>query len=91
MAKVIGDVVFPSGKYIKDGEEKTRWIRCGTLLETDKGMRIKLDCIPVVTDPSGMWFSVFEKEEAPRPVQQAPQPTAAAPAVQPGIDGDMPF
>ena len=39
MAKVIGDIMFPGGKYIKDGEEKTRWLKCGVLLETEKGMR----------------------------------------------------
>lgn len=90
MAKVIGDVMFPNGKYIKDGQEKTRWLRCGMLMETDKGMRIKLDCIPVVTEPSGMWFSVFEKDDAPPQQQSAPAPqTHHQPS--PDDDDNMPF
>jgi len=67
MARVLGDVCFPAGKYIKDGEEKTRWMKVGILLETDKGMRLKLEAIPVVTGDNGLWLSVFEKNDQPRP------------------------
>jgi hypothetical protein len=63
VAKVIGDLCAPNGKYIKDGEEKTRWLKCGIVLETDNGMRVKLECVPVGTDFEG-WFSVFEKKES---------------------------
>ena len=63
MSKVIGDVMFPNGKYLKDGEEKTRWLKCGVLLETDKGMRLKLECIPLGIEPGSGWFSIFEKKD----------------------------
>lgn len=88
MARKIGNIVFPTGKYIKDGEEKTNWMRVGVLLETDKGMRIKLDAIPVVTEPSGLWLSVFEENDTPR-AQPAAQPAAqTAPSTG---EPDMPF
>ena len=93
MAKVIGDVMYPSGKYIKDGEEKTRWIRCGMLLETDKGLRIKLDCIPIVTDPAGLWMSVFEKSDS-KPGQSSQQPAQAqsqSSGTEQEPEEDMPF
>lgn len=92
MARKIGNLVFPTGKYIKDGEEKTSWMRVGVLLETDKGMRIKLDAIPVVTDSNGLWLSVFEDDPKPKPL--APLTSNTAPASsegQPTGDDDLPF
>ena len=84
MAKVIGDVMFPGGKYIKDGEEKTRWSKHGILLETDKGMRLKLESMPLGIEPGGGWFSIFEKKddstggfrktETAKPAQTAGEP-----------------
>lgn len=62
MAKVLGDVCAPTGKYIKDGEEKTSWMKCGVIMQTDNGLRIKLDGIPVGGTEQGIWLSVFEKE-----------------------------
>lgn len=53
----------PTGKYLKDGIEKTSWSRCGVLLETDKGFRIKLDTIPIGGEGQGIWFSVFEDDQ----------------------------
>jgi hypothetical protein len=89
MAKVIGDVMYPSGKFIKDGEEMTRWLKVGILLETDRGMRIKLDAIPVVTGDSGLWMSVFEPRDQPR---ANPAPAAqAAPAASQDGQPDIPF
>ena len=68
MAKVIGDLMAPGGKYLKDGEEKTRWLKCGIVLETDKGLRVKIESIPVEWDG---WLNVFDKEKpATKPVQQ---------------------
>ena len=95
MARKIGDLCFPAGKYHKDGEEKTRWMNVGVLLETDKGMRIKLDAIPVVTDPNGLWLSVFEPREQTRSqggFREKPAP-AATQATDQGDIGqeDVPF
>jgi hypothetical protein len=77
MATVLGDLKFPGGSYkANDGSEKTRWIKCGILLQTDKGMRVKLESIPVGIAPDGGWFSVFEKKDD-KPVQ--PAKTTSAP------------
>jgi hypothetical protein len=79
MAKKIGNLCAPNGTYIKDGEERTSWIRCGVLLETDKGFRVKLDTIPVGGEGHGIWFSVFEDDQghgqgsAPKPAQKPSQ------------------
>jgi hypothetical protein len=60
MARKIGDICAAGEKFqAREGGEKTRWIKCGILLETDKGFRIKMDCIPLVSDG---WFAVFEDQ-----------------------------
>jgi hypothetical protein len=81
MASVIGKIVFPNGTYQKDGEEKTSWLRCGVLLQTDKGMRIKIDCLPVNMQEG--WFQVFEEDDKPN--QASSQATAKQPAKDPTI------
>lgn len=94
MANVIGDICAPLGKYIKDGEEKTRWGRCGVLLHTEKGYRIKLDMVPTTVGDQGLWLNVFEKDDGP-PRQQKPAQTAAEAPQQGSLDGgkekDVPF
>lgn len=50
----------------REGQEKTRWINCGAMFETEKGLSIKLDTIPVGFDG---WLKLFEpkpREDAPR-------------------------
>ena len=88
MAQVIGRVCAPTGKYIKDGEEKTRWATCGVLMQTDKGYRIKLETIPVGGEGQGLWFSVFEDDQGGRQGSAPKTPSAAS---QGGGDGDIPF
>ena len=75
---VIGDIMFPTGKYqTREGEEKTRWLKCGVLMQNAEGnYRIKLEAMPLGVEPDGAWFAVFEKERA--------QP--AAPARPPAKD-----
>lgn len=88
MATVIGDIMAPIGKYIKDGEEKTRWLKCGILLQTDNGQRIKLEALPVGVEAGGLWLSVFEPRDntnqTAKPAQNRSQEQAPA---QP----DVPF
>ena len=47
-------------KYTAGGEEKTKWTRCGVVFESDKGLSLKLDYIPV---SSNGWFSLFEPKD----------------------------
>lgn len=74
MTRVVGDVCFPSGKYIdrETNEEKTRWMKCGILLETDKGMRLMLEAIPTKVGENGMWFSIFENDRQKAPAKPKP-------------------
>jgi hypothetical protein len=87
MASVIGDLMYPTGKYIKDGQEKTRWMKVGVLIETDKGMRLKIEAIPVVTGDNGLWLSVFE----PRDSQAEAKPARPQATSTPDPQQDVPF
>lgn len=62
-SKLKYEVTASVGKYTKDGEEKTRYLRCGSVFENEKGhLSVKLDCVPVGQEWSG-WFSLFEPRE----------------------------
>jgi hypothetical protein len=88
MATVIGDICAPTGKYIdrNTNEEKTSWAKCGVLMKTDKGYRIKLDTVPVGGQEQGVWFSVFEKEGRGQGSGQKP-----ASRQSDGFEDDTPF
>ena len=58
--KIVYDVVAKGDTYQKDGKETVRWIKCGVLMESDKGKRIKLDCLPTNFDG---WLGLFDREE----------------------------
>ena len=91
--KFIGDIVSPAGKYIKDGEEKTRWQKCGGLFQNERGQfRIKLEAIPVNMHETNGWFSVFEKDNKQQPQQQSGfrQPAPVQQQFDPD-DDDIPF
>ena len=92
MAHKIGDICFPAGKYIKDGEEKTRWMKVGIALQTDKGIRLKLDAIPAVYSENGLWLSVFEERDEKGSGQGFREKPAQTPAQRPlSADDDVPF
>mgnify|MGYP001268906192 FL=1 len=92
------DVVAVIGSYTdRNGMEKRRYMNCGAVFETEKGLSLKLEAIPVGFDG---WFQLYE----PRTEQQSPavqrhtfrQPAtasrhAAAAAAQEDFEDDIPF
>ena len=62
------DITQAIGKYMKDGEEKTQWMRIGVMLQKDDGkISIKLDALPLPNgEKNEVWLNAFEikkKEE----------------------------
>jgi hypothetical protein len=59
------EVIANGGSYTnKDGVEKKRWLKCGVVMETAKGLSLKLESMPVGGDG---WFILSEpRTEAPR-------------------------
>jgi hypothetical protein len=98
MAQLFGEIMAAGEKYVTDSGEKTRWIKCGVLLQTDKGFRIKLESLPVGRVPGALWLNVFEPKEKEAPKQQSqgfrksdPAPSAAPKQDELGDDSDIPF
>lgn len=55
------DVVAVTGEYSdQDGNTKRRYAKCGAVFETEKGLNLKLEMIPI--DFNG-WFSLFEPDQ----------------------------
>lgn len=58
MSKVKYEVVAVTGKYTdREGNEKNRYLKCGVVIQTDKGFSLKLEAVPV---ESNGWFMLFE-------------------------------
>ena len=60
-----GDVCYSAGKYKNaQGEEKTRFVKCGAYFQSEGRTGIKLEFLPIGVDPvKGLWFSLFPKKE----------------------------
>jgi hypothetical protein len=75
------DVVAITGSYVdRSGVEKRRYLNCGAVFETEKGLSLKLESIPVGFDG---WFQLYE----PRPEQPvgSPQGTRQPQMVKPKV------
>jgi hypothetical protein len=83
VAEYLGDVCHATGKYEKDGQEKTSFTKIGKLFRTDKGYRILLFAAPVGGGEDGTWLPVFEPRNQQQ--QSAPPPKPKAP------EEDIPF
>jgi len=66
----------------RDGNEKSRWVKCGVIIEKDGRLSVKIESLPVAFDG---WLSAFEPKEK-QPARPARQSRAAE------LDGeDIPF
>ena len=80
MAVVKYDVVAKNGTYKdRNGDEKTRWLKMGVCFESEKGLSIKIDSMPIAFDG---WMSLM-----------TPKPKEGASNTPPtnSIDDDIPF
>lgn len=67
--KVKFEAMAKNGSYVKDGQEKTKWHKCGVVLEGDKGMSLKIESLPVNFDG---WLSFFEPRDTVKPMPSKP-------------------
>ena len=64
------EVVANGGTYTnRDGVEKKRWIKCGVVMEGEKGLSIKMENIPVGWDG---WAILSEPREKPQQDSDVP-------------------
>ena len=56
MSRTIKEITIVSGKYTnKEGQEKSRYQRIGSMIETKNGPMLKIDSIPVVEGGWSGW------------------------------------
>lgn len=70
---VIYEVTVKAGTYQKDGQEKVRYQRIGSVIETKKGVMIKLDSIPLVENGWQGWCYCFQPKEGDKKFAPAKQ------------------
>ena len=69
-----------TGSYTdRDGNEKSRWTKCGVVFESSNGLSLKLESVPVGNDWNG-FFSLFEPKPRTQPAPASPE-----------FDDDVPF
>jgi hypothetical protein len=78
---ILKEIVARAGTYTnKEGQEKTRYVKAGVLMETAKGQMVKLEALPVGFD-GWLYFQDMQRKEAGQP------------AIKGGaeIESDIPF
>ena len=60
---IVYEVTVKAGTYQKDGQEKVRYQRIGSVIETKKGNMLKLDQVPLVEGGWSGWAYLFEPKE----------------------------
>ena len=68
MSKTQYEVSVITGKYTnKDGQEKNRYQRIGSVIETKNGPMLKFDCMPIVEGGwSGWCYLNKPRDQAPK-------------------------
>ena len=69
---IVYEVTVKAGTYQKDGQEKVRYQRIGSVIETKKGPMLKLDQVPLVEGGWQGWAYLFTpKEDGKAPAKQS--------------------
>ena len=64
MSKTQYEVTVVTGKYTNaQGQEKNRYQRIGSVIETKNGLMLKFDCIPVVEGGWSGWAYMNKPKE----------------------------
>lgn len=82
---IIYEVTVRAGTYQKDGQEKVRYQRIGSVIETKKGPMLKLDQVPLVEGGWAGWAYLFTPKEGDQKFAPAKHSDDGFP------DNDMPF
>ena len=70
---IVYEVTVKAGTYQKDGQEKVRYQRIGSVIETRKGNMLKLDQVPLVEGGWSGWAYLFEPREGDQKFAPAKQ------------------
>lgn len=83
MSKVKKEISCIAGKYTNaQGQEKNRYIKIGSIIETRNGEMIKLDVVPLVAGGWDGWAYINDPK---------PQPTKYQGLPKDDLDDEIPF
>jgi hypothetical protein len=68
---IIYEVTVKAGTYQKDGQDKVRYQRIGSVIETKKGPMLKLDQMPLVEGGWEGWAYLFTPKEGDQKPKKA--------------------
>jgi hypothetical protein len=81
------ELVAKAGEYESNGEKKTRWHRCGVVIERQDGsLSARIESLPIAFDG---WLNLWEPKAKDAPPPAAKRATRAAPTLD--EDSDLPF
>jgi hypothetical protein len=89
MSKVLKEIKVISGNYTnKDGQQKNRYQKIGSVIETKNGPMMKIDVIPIVAGGWDGWAYMNDPIETPYSAPQGGRPMGRGVSAH---DDDVPF
>jgi len=89
MSKVLKEIKVISGNYTnKDGQQKNRYQKIGSVIETKNGPMMKIDVIPIVAGGWDGWAYINDPIETPYTAPQGGRPMGRGVSAH---DDDVPF
>ncbi len=61
------------GQKRRNDPEKTDWVKLGIAFEDSKGMRIKLNALPIPNEEAEIWLSLFPMDDKFKGADQSSQ------------------
>jgi len=90
MSKTLKEIKVITGNYTdKDGKQKNRYMKIGSIIETSNGPMLKIDVIPLVKGGWEGW--AYINEPLPKDDGGVPTPHRRAPSSIDNMDDDIPF
>jgi hypothetical protein len=87
MPKVIKEITVITGQYTnKDGQQKNRYQRIGSIIDTKNGEMLKIDVMPLKEGGWDGWAYINE----PRPKEDQPRQQQRGSGFD-DMDSDVPF
>ena len=89
MSKIVKEIVVITGSYINgQGQQKNRYTKVGSIIETAKGPMIKMDTIPLKEGGWDGWAYLND----PKPKDDVPHPQRIRQASNfDNMEDDIPF
>jgi hypothetical protein len=75
------------GQKRRNDPSKTDWVRLGIGFSDSKGIRLKLNALPLQDENGEVWVSLFEDDGSDKPQQRQPQAQSGGS----GLNDEIPF